>query len=91
MPNPLDLATSLVPVNPSVPAPDFKSGATPALVKLRVQGPGWRGSSCALIRRKISSAGRVADLGQRPELFAWSSASLGMDLDPPPPGLKPSI
>jgi len=28
-----------------------------------------------------------AALSERPELFAWSSASLGMDA--PPPGLKP--
>jgi putative transposase len=32
-----------------------------------------------------------AGLSERPELFAWSSASLGMELDAPPPGLKPSI
>ena len=30
-----------------------------------------------------------AGLCERPELFAWSSASLGMELDAPPPGLKP--
>jgi putative transposase len=30
-----------------------------------------------------------AALSERPELFAWSSASLGLELDPPPPGLKP--
>jgi putative transposase len=30
-----------------------------------------------------------ADLSERPELFAWSSASLRMELDDPPPGLKP--
>ena len=30
-----------------------------------------------------------AGLSERPELFAWSSASLRMELDPPPPGLKP--
>ena len=30
-----------------------------------------------------------AGLSERPELFAWSSASLGMELDAPPPGLKP--
>jgi putative transposase len=30
-----------------------------------------------------------AGLSERPELFAWSSASLGMGLDGPPPGLKP--
>jgi REP element-mobilizing transposase RayT len=30
-----------------------------------------------------------ADLSERPDLFAWSSASLGMELDAPPPGLKP--
>ena len=30
-----------------------------------------------------------AGLSERPELFAWSSASLGTELDPPPPGLKP--
>ena len=29
-----------------------------------------------------------AGLSERPELFAWSSASLGMELDAPPPGLK---
>jgi putative transposase len=28
-------------------------------------------------------------LSDRPELFAWSSASLGMELNAPPPGLKP--
>ena len=33
-----------------------------------------------------------AGLCERPELFAWSSASLVMELDPPPPGLlKPTI
>jgi hypothetical protein len=32
-----------------------------------------------------------AGLSERPELFAWSSASLGMELDAPPPGLKPRI
>jgi putative transposase len=32
-----------------------------------------------------------AGLSEKPELFAWSSASLVMELDPPPPGLKPSI
>src|SRR5258708_24299244 len=30
-----------------------------------------------------------AGLSEKPELFAWSSASLGIELDPPPPGLKP--
>jgi putative transposase len=30
-----------------------------------------------------------AGLSEKPELFAWSSASLGLELDPPPPGLKP--
>jgi hypothetical protein len=30
-----------------------------------------------------------AGLSERPELFAWSSACLGMELDAPPPGLKP--
>ncbi len=30
-----------------------------------------------------------AGLSERAELFAWSSASLGMELDAPPPGLKP--
>ena len=30
-----------------------------------------------------------AGLSERPELFAWSSASLGLELDAPPPGLKP--
>jgi putative transposase len=30
-----------------------------------------------------------AGLSERPELFAWSSASRGMELDAPPPGLKP--
>jgi putative transposase len=30
-----------------------------------------------------------AGLSGKPELFAWSSASLGMELDAPPPGLKP--
>jgi putative transposase len=30
-----------------------------------------------------------AGLSERPELFAWSSASLKMELDAPPPGLKP--
>ena len=30
-----------------------------------------------------------AGLSEGPELFAWSSASLGMELDAPPPGLKP--
>ena len=30
-----------------------------------------------------------AGLTERPELFAWSSASPGMELDAPPPGLKP--
>jgi putative transposase len=30
-----------------------------------------------------------AGLSDRPELFAWSSASLGIEVDPPPPGLKP--
>jgi putative transposase len=30
-----------------------------------------------------------AGLSDRPELFAWSSASLGVALDAPPPGLKP--
>jgi putative transposase len=30
-----------------------------------------------------------AALSARPELFAWSSASLKMELDAPPPGLKP--
>jgi putative transposase len=30
-----------------------------------------------------------AGLSDRPELFAWSSASLGMELDARPPGLKP--
>jgi putative transposase len=30
-----------------------------------------------------------AGLCERPELFAWSSASLTMELDAPPPGLKP--
>jgi REP element-mobilizing transposase RayT len=29
-----------------------------------------------------------AGLSERPELFAWSSASLGIEVDPPP-GLKP--
>jgi putative transposase len=29
-----------------------------------------------------------AGLSQKPELFAWSSASLEMELDAPPPGLK---
>jgi putative transposase len=31
----------------------------------------------------------TAGLSERPELFAWSSASLRMELDAPPPGLKP--
>ena len=30
-----------------------------------------------------------AGLSERPELFAWSSASLRAELDAPPPGLKP--
>ncbi len=30
-----------------------------------------------------------AGLSERPELFAWSSASLAIELDAPPPGLKP--
>jgi putative transposase len=30
-----------------------------------------------------------AGLSERPELFAWSSASVRMELDAPPPGLKP--
>jgi putative transposase len=30
-----------------------------------------------------------AGLSDRAELFAWSSASLGIEVDPPPPGLKP--
>ncbi len=30
-----------------------------------------------------------AGLSERPDLFAWSSPSLGMELDTPPPGLKP--
>jgi len=30
-----------------------------------------------------------ARLCERAELFAWSSATLRMELDPPPPGLKP--
>jgi hypothetical protein len=30
-----------------------------------------------------------AGLSERLELFAWSSACLGMELDAPPPGLKP--
>jgi putative transposase len=30
-----------------------------------------------------------AGLSDRPELFAWSSASLRLELDAPPPGLKP--
>ena len=30
-----------------------------------------------------------AGLSERPELFAWSSATLRMELDAPPPGLKP--
>jgi REP element-mobilizing transposase RayT len=30
-----------------------------------------------------------AGLSERPELFAWSSAFLAMELDAPPPGLKP--
>jgi putative transposase len=30
-----------------------------------------------------------AGLSERPELFAWSSASVGMELDAAPPGLKP--
>ncbi len=30
-----------------------------------------------------------AGLSARPELFVWSSASLGIEVDPPPPGLKP--
>jgi putative transposase len=30
-----------------------------------------------------------AGLSERPELFAWSSASPAMELDAPPPGLKP--
>jgi REP-associated tyrosine transposase len=30
-----------------------------------------------------------AGLSERPELFAWSSASARMELDAPPPGLKP--
>jgi putative transposase len=30
-----------------------------------------------------------AGLSERPELFAWSSASLRVELDAPPPGLKP--
>ena len=30
-----------------------------------------------------------AGLSDRPELFAWSSASRRMELDAPPPGLKP--
>jgi len=29
-----------------------------------------------------------AGLSERPELFAWSSASLEMELDTPPPGIK---
>jgi putative transposase len=30
-----------------------------------------------------------AGLSDKPGLFAWSSVSLGMELDAPPPGLKP--
>jgi putative transposase len=30
-----------------------------------------------------------AGLGERPEVLAWSSAALGMELGAPPPGLKP--
>ena len=30
-----------------------------------------------------------AGLSEKPELFAWSSASLRVELDAPPPGLKP--
>jgi hypothetical protein len=30
-----------------------------------------------------------AGSSERPELFAWSSVSLGMELNAPPPGLKP--
>jgi putative transposase len=30
-----------------------------------------------------------AGLTERPERFAWSSATLRMELDAPPPGLKP--
>jgi putative transposase len=30
-----------------------------------------------------------AGLSERPELFSWSSASLNLELDAPPPGLKP--
>ena len=30
-----------------------------------------------------------AGLSERPELFAWSSAAPGIELDAPPPGLKP--
>src|ERR1700722_9082887 len=30
-----------------------------------------------------------AGLSERPELFSWSSASLSLELDAPPPGLKP--
>ena len=30
-----------------------------------------------------------AGLSERPELFAWSSAFLRLELDAPPPGLKP--
>jgi putative transposase len=30
-----------------------------------------------------------AGLSERPEQFAWSSASLRVNLDAPPPGLKP--
>src|SRR6202789_962954 len=32
-----------------------------------------------------------AGLSERPELFAWSSASLRVELDDPPPGLKPTL
>jgi hypothetical protein len=30
-------------------------------------------------------------LSDRAELFTWSSASLGIEVDPPPPGLKPRL
>ena len=32
-----------------------------------------------------------AGLSERPELFAWSSASLRTELDAPPPGLKACV
>src|SRR5580704_8392769 len=65
------------PINPYV-LRDLDDSRTPRASPIRSHGSACRGCSCGEAR-----------LAERPELFAWSSASLRMELDAPPPGLKP--